>query len=334
MTLSRIQSKLPVALSVSRLAGLVVSTLFVLAACGATGDSKSAHKPTAELSTDKREVIAAFRAGGSEWSRMREVVRGQPPLANFVVDNMVDQMLRSYKGAQMTQTGNPNGPFERARQELIELGEYSSPVLAELIDADVSDAVVAFLAADVLCAIGPAAMPEVTARLSAKNAETRRRAIAILREPGFALPEASSASQSLFAQLATLAVSDREWIVRAEACATLGSRGARMTNKRETREVLIRALLDADDDARGSATRALGALGDPRAFPALIDLLAQEVNRGNPRNVTGVRRSLVELAQDPTLEPRARGLSIRDWRAYWKAESPRLLEQRAAAEKR
>lgn len=304
---------------------ILASTIFVLSC---TSSSKSSHKPMGELSLDKREVIEAFRAGGDDWERMRDHVIEQPELARFVVNNMIDQMFRSYRGAQLSTEIRKEGPFERAQSELVALSEHSIPVLVELLDAEVSDSVGAFLAADTLSRIGVDALPSIIVKLDSPSAETRRRALAVLAEEAFALEEGSPGERALFARVRSLALEDPEWIVRAEAAATLALRGSRLQDRSDERQALIRGLVDEDDDVRCSVERALGQLGDARAFPALIEVLAREIDAGNPRNMAAARLSMVELAQDPRLGQKARGMSIRDWRQYWQRERVRLLDGR------
>lgn len=303
---------------------LLLVVLSLCASCGTTGTAQT-HKPRAELATDKQDVIVAFRAGGEEWLRMREEVREQPALANFVVDNMIDQMIRSYKRAQVSHAGKSNGPFEVAQSELLELREYASPVLAELLEAGLTDGVVGFLASDTLQRIGLEAVPHLLPKLESEHAETRRRVLALFAGMEFEFESPASVGDRVLARVIELAHSDPVWLVRAEAAATVGMLGARMSKRKLPREALIQCLLDADADVRCSAELALGTLGDRRSFTVLIEVLGREIDFGSPRNMAAARRSLIDLSGDPSLEERGRGFSIRDWQDYWRQHRERLL---------
>ncbi len=299
--------------------------LLLAASCGSTGKATDKHKPAAELATDKQAVITAFRAGGEEWGAMREEIRDQPVLANFVVDNMIDQMIRSYKRAQVTHTGKSNGPFELAQSELLELREYSTPVLADLLEVSARDAVVGFLAADTLRRIGFESAPQLLPKLDVDEAETRRRVLVLFAGMDFVVEPPSTASEALVNRVIEMAHADPEWIVRGEAATTLGAIGARMQKRKRIRDALTQCLLDEDTDVRCSAELAFGTLGDPRSFPVLMEVLGREIDLGSPRNMAAARRSLIDLSQDPSLEQQGRGFSIRDWQAYWKEHRDRLL---------
>lgn len=298
-----------------------------LAACQSTNEKVVKHQPTRDLAADKREVVDAFRAGGVEWELKREELLKEPALANFVVDNMIDQMLRSYNRAQVSNTGKSGGPFERAQIELVALKQYSIPVLAELLEGSISDSVVAFLAGDILHVIGQDAWPTLMPKLNSKDAETRRRVLAVFAEMKVAPKAHAAATAALFERVRTLALKDPEWAVRGEAAATMGAIGAQMPTRKPAREVLIECLLDADTDVRLNAELALGKLGDPRSFPVLIDILAREIDGGSPRNMAGTRQALTLLARDRTLGERGRRFSIRDWQEYWQANRERLLRE-------
>ena len=320
--------------------GAFCASAVLVASCGSSGRKRTAPEevmtPTAELDIDRREVVEAFRAGGAEWVEMRERVRDDETLAGFVVDNMIDQMLRSYDLSQVARTGERTGPFERAQSELIELGEHAAPVLAEFLDADLArDTVAGFLAADVLLRIGELSLGPVASKLDSDNSETRRRTIELLGRLAptvTRVPEHSTvhSGAEILTVLGELALRDSDWIVRGEAARAVGARGAYAKNRKSARETLAKVLNDADPSVRGVAAQALGELGDPRGMPLLTSYIDAEVQEGEFANVAHAQESLVRLARDRFEGQEPKRFTTADWRSYWHRERERLL----TAEKR
>lgn len=309
----------------------LIGLLLACAACGATGERRDAMKPTAELDLDRQEVIAAFREGGATWIEMRERVRDSDELAGFVVDNMIDQMIRSYDQSAVARTGEREGPFERARAELLALPEHAAPVLIEFLDADLArDTVAGFLASDVLIRIGAPALRPAARKLSSKNPETRRRTVELC---GVLAPEATEfpdwtggpEGPDILSVLAACTTDDASWVVRGEAARALGRRASRAAQKRLARTTLAQALTDPDRSVRGVAAQALGELGDPRGIPVLASYLDAAVDAGEPENVDHARASLIRLARDRFEHRDPRRFTSRDWRTYWERERERLL---------
>lgn len=276
---------------------LLVASLFVATSCGAPGSSASSSDARArvltldELPPREREAWEAWQRGGAVWARERERARSDPALARFLIDNLVRTLVHSYDRATLATTGQKNGPFERASADLVELGEHSTPVLAELLD--VRDGIVAFLAADLLVRIGARALPFAAAKLDDSEAETRRRAAELLGR----LPHAGAEEVELETSLARLVQSDREWIVRAQAARALGMRAAQHDHKGFALGVLVRALADPDTAVVESASAGLEALGERRAVPLVARALMPAAQRGDLRAVRALQHALRALTQ-------------------------------------
>lgn len=291
-----------------KLAALLLA--LVASACGAPREGHAAASPSVvrpeDLPARHRAVLAAWRKGGAAWEIERESVRRDPELARFLVDNLAIEMVRAFDRSNLARAGEAKGPFERAQDELVLLGEHSSPFLAQFLA--VRDGIVAYLAADTLARIGTAAVDPVVEVLADPNGETRRRAAELLAR----LPHQGAREPAVLEALACCVEKDREWIVRGEAARALGERGSRHEHKGFAMGVLVRALADPDEAVAQAAGRALGRLGERRAIPRLVDALEAASQAGRVKVVTALSASLSALAGDGA----SRGVS--EWRAWWR----------------
>ena len=278
-------------------------------ACGSTperdGGDATVVKP-ADLPERHRAVIAAWHKGGAAWELERESVRADPRLARFVVDNLLVEMVKAFERSRLATAGQQAGPFERAQAELVELREHSTAMLAQCLV--LRDGVVAFLAADTLQKIGAPASAEVAKLLDDENDETRRRAVELIGK----LPPDPSGEPRILEALGARVADDEAWVVRGEAAAALGARGARQAHKGFALGVLARALGDPDETVAVTAATAIGTLGEPRAIPRLADALDAAAAAGRPALVQAIQKSLARLAQDN--RPR----DARGWRDWWR----------------
>lgn len=282
---------------------LTACTLVFASACAgdaasrasASSESTSASEErarvlaTSELPPRQRAVWECWQRGGARWELEREKVRQDPELAQFLVDNLVRTLVKSYDRSALATVGNASGPFERAASELAEFAEQSTPVLVALVA--VRDGVVAFLAADLLERIGQPAAAPVSRLLADANAETRRRAAELLGK----LPHAGADEVAIQQALAACVEHDAEWIARAEAARSLGLRGSRHPHKGFALGVLSRALADADEIVVTSACEGLVRLGERRAVPALARALEPAAARGAVKALAAQQAALRAL---------------------------------------
>lgn len=304
-------------------AALLALALGAVLGCAAGRGSKAAAPqtrgvPIEELPARQRGALEAWREGEESWLERRAAIVADPELADFLVDNLIVVLVRSYDAGQFPGEGPPRTAHERARAELVRQGERAAPVLAEMLV--VGDGVVAYLAGEVLARIeGPLGAPPVSERLAGAGMEGRRRAAELLER----LPSAGAAEGEVLARLGAVLAGDPEWIVRAQAARALGvraARGAPPASREPCRLVLVAALGDADEAVRTDAARALGLLGDPRAVPSLVQRLDRALRSGDPdpkelRALQGALRSL-------TGEPRDRDAA--GWRLWMDRNAERL----------
>lgn len=280
--------------SVSRLNRCCAWALLGLlaAGCGSTRPRASAGQLVSKEALPDRYRAAwdRYLSDAAGWEAARDEVRRDPELERFVVDNLVIAMVHAYDRSALARAGQRTSPFERAQAELVAFQDAATPVLAQLLS--VKDGVVAFLAADTLKRIGAPALDPVAQLFAEKTSEVRRRAVELIGE----LPHAGEAEPALMEKLGKLVEQDPEWIVRAQAAAALGARGARHTHKGYALGVLSRAMADADPAVAEKALEGLGLLGEPRAIPILVRGLAQAADRGHLSGVRAAQAALKELS--------------------------------------
>lgn len=296
----------------------------LIVACGSTPDgARQPHGGSAsvvaaeDLPTRERETLAAWRKGGAAWEIEREAVRKDPALARFMVQNAAREMVASFERSRLVNQPTKDGPFERAQAELVALPEHSIPLLVESLR--VKDGVVAFLAADVLARIGAAAIDPVLSLLADERAETRRRAVELLGR----LPARGADEDRVLARAGELALSDPEWIVRAQAAQALAWRARQANQTASATGALCRLLRDEDPAVALAAAEGLTHLAEPRSFERVLAALEAAPARGEPRLVAELERTLAAIAGDE------RRRSVREWRAFWQAQGRRLLDQSA-----
>lgn len=278
-----------------------------LASCaGPGGDGGARLQPVASLPEDRRELLAAYGAGGPAWEARREEVRADPELARFLVQNLTLELHRAYDRAVLAGVGEDDGPFERARAELVWFADSSTPLLAELLTSE--DSIVRLLAADVLGEIGAPAVAPVAELLHGESRAGRRAAAELLAS----LPHAGAGEEAIQARLGEVAEGDADWVVRAQAARSLGQRGTRHVTTRTARLALQRVLGDGDPAVAREAALGLAALDDPEAIPALINLLERAERDADPRAHAAGEEALRALT----------GVSLpsnaRAWRDWWR----------------
>ena len=278
--------------------------------------SGAAIVPAASLPERERAAWEAWKKGGASWELERERALADPALARFLVDNLIRVLVRSYDRSAIARAGEAPGPFERAQADLVALAPLSAPVLARLVA--VEDGIVAFLAADTLAQIGAPAVEPALALLEEPAAEPRRRGAELLA----GLPPAGDAEARVVDALARRAAEDEAWIVRAQSLRTLGARGAREAERGRHAALLSRALRDPDPTVVATALEALGALGEPRAVPAVIDALARAGAAGDPGAARAAQAALERLTGERgERDPAA-------WRRVWDRRGAELVRRR------
>jgi hypothetical protein len=307
----------------ARVATLLASCCALdLVACGSTtGAARQSKSDSAlvvapeSLPAREREVLDAWRKGGGAWEIERERVRKDPALARFLVQNAAREMVASFERSRLVNQPTKDGPFERAQAELVALPEHSIPLLVESLR--VKDGVVAFLAADVMVQIGAATIDPVLSLLADERAETRRRAVELLGR----LPARGSDEEGVLARAGELALSDPDWIVRAQAAQSLALRARQANQTAWAAGALCRLLRDEDPAVALAAAEGLTHLAEPRSFERVLGALEAAPERGEPRLVAELERTLAAIAGDQ------RRRSVPQWRSFWQVEGRRLLDQ-------
>jgi len=298
-----------------RVRPLPLLALLVLCACSAphSGSQDGRIVRADELPKNERAAWELYHAGGAPWELERERVLADPNLARFVVDNLVREMVKNYDRSHLAHTGEQQGPFERACDELVLFAKDSTPVLAEMLG--LRDGIVSFLASDLLVRIGARANEPVRNKLDDPAPEVRRRAAELLGR----LPNAGEGEVALEEHLGRLAQNDKAWIVRAQAAQALGSRGARHTHKGYAAGVLARCLTDTDPAVSESAAKGLLTLAEPRAIPFLIDALERNSARGDLSALRTTQEALHGLSGEK------QDRSPEEWRRWWSETGERAL---------
>jgi HEAT repeat protein len=230
---------------------------------GKAAEATTNVRPVEELPERYRALWQAWLADEEGWSARRAEALADPALAGFLVDNLVRELMRSYRAGEFTRTDSEKiGNFERTRAELIVLGERAAPLLAEVLGIAASD--IADVAATVLAEIGRPSVVAVAAQLERKDLEQARMRAAVLLGR---LPHAVGDEPKVRAQLAAHLASDPHWLVRAKCAETIGRRGYADIETKPAREALAAALRDSDEDVRISAVKGLAWLRDPESIP-------------------------------------------------------------------
>jgi hypothetical protein len=277
-------------------------------------DAAANVRPVEELPERYRELWQAWLDGEEGWSARRAEALADPALASFLVDNLVRELIRSYRANEFTRTDSAKiGNFERTRAELIVLGERSAPVLAELMSIAASD--IADVAAGVLDEIGRPSVVAVAAQLERKDLEQARMRAALLLAR---LPHAVGDEPLVRTQLVAHLASDPHWLVRAKCALALGKRGYADIETKPAREALTAALEDPDDAVRMAAVKGLAALHDPESIPAVIAYYERTIDAGE---IDGMRASneCLKLLSGATEVYDARG-----WRDWWRDHKSEL----------
>ena len=269
------------------------------------------------------ELWRAWVAADPGWPELRAQALADRPRRDFLVDNLIRTMIASYQQSDFATTEAPrSGPYERARLELIELGEFSAPALSELMP--LGNGTAALLSTDVLGQIGRPAIPAVLVQLEREDSVTARgRAADLLRTLPHGLALEDDVRSALIRRLQT----DPKWLVRKTAALALGQRGSRDREVETARKALTRALSDEDPGVARAAAAGLAWLEDPEAIPALINFLQRAIRDASYPNL--------RIAQDALgrLSGVEESLDVAGWRSWWRTNRPPPKgAQRAASE--
>ncbi|MEO0652804.1 MAG: HEAT repeat domain-containing protein [Planctomycetota bacterium] len=281
--------------------GWLALLLSGLSACASTGPDRVALD---QLPDAHRELLDAYREERDDWPSLRAAAAEDPALAAFLVDNFAASMVQSFQASRIGSLQAPDSPFRRAQNELVALGAHSTPLLVEMVASD--DAILAHLGAETLVRIGDDAAASSLLLLDHPRPEVRRRGAELLG----ALPGPNGDELTLLAALARVAREDESWAVRAQAVRSMGARANFLPRTGALIQALSQATQDPDSTVAGEAARALGALGEVRAAPALIALVERAVAEADVKLHRAAQESLVELAGGgPQRDARA-------WRAW------------------
>jgi len=290
---------------------LLLVALSLLAGCAGSGADRSTGRvrPVEELPPEYATAWRAWTRETGDWPDWRERVAEDPELADFFVDNLVRVLVRSYDSGRLAAAPDLPGPFERARRELLFLGDRAGPVLVELLV--VGDGVVSFLAGDLLVELDdPRWSVAVAEKLDGERPEDRRRAAEWLGR----LPFAGDEEPEVWRRLGG-AMGDAEWFVRAQVALAAGERSLLVGRLDLARPLLVRALADGDRAVQQAACEALRRSRDAGAAPALVDLLARLEQGGTD---LATRRAVQGTLEAVT---GARGVEgAARWRAWLRAQ--------------
>ncbi len=283
----------------------------------ATAEAGTSVRPVEELPERHRELWQAWLDDDEDWSARRSAALADPELSRFLVDNLVRELMRSYRAGEFTRPASAKiGRFERTRAELIVIGERSAPVLAELMSIAASD--IADVAAAVLSEIGRPGVVAVSEQLDRNDLEqARMRAAVLLARLPYALGEEPAVRARLVAHL----TSDPHWLVRAKCALALGQRGYADIETRSSREALVLGLADPDSDVRIAAVQGLARLRDPESIPALIEYYERMIDAGE---IDGMRAATEGLR---LLSGSAEAYDLRGWRDWWRDHKSELVRQ-------
>ncbi len=238
-----------------------------LSGCGAA-PARPDLTPVAELPEHYRELWRAWLDEAPDWNERRAACLKEDAARTFLVENLAAVLLGSYARSELAaHTSARHGLFERARAELVILGEASVPTLMEL--HLIGDGATAFLTSEVLMSIGVPAIPACLASMDRPEEQSRRRAVNLLGQ----LPYGYDLEPEVRTALAACLAQDGDWLVRKTAAAAIARRGGRDSNLYPARNALARALHDSDEGVAGEAAMGLASLQDPRAVPDLIKFL-------------------------------------------------------------
>lgn len=301
----------------------LASLLLVVGACASSGAPTKERPltPLAELPEAYGEAWRAYRTRDPEWAVLREQALDDPELAQFLVDNFLRDLVNAYDRSRLAAAGRADGPFERARAELITFQEHSVPVLVELVR--VGDGVVSFLARDLLVEIGAPSTATALSLFDDPDERVRQRAAELFVELPGPLRASQGDEAAVLARLKAELEADPSWVVRALCARALGRRGAGLADPRPARIGLLGALDDEDGKVRETAAEALLVLGDPRAVPGLIEAFEHGLEQGDLATMRAARSSLRGLCGVERKTPD-------DWRRFWDENRRDLIEAAAA----
>lgn len=295
---------------------LAVCALVALAACASSsGANKSNAKTVAakDLPADHARVLSAYSRGGAEWEAEREHVLTDPRLTTFVIENLTLELVKAQRalGGDDVEFRRAKNAWDRAFEELSRFGALAVPTLVAFLD--VSDGVGASAVSEVLIEIGRPAVEGTSQLLTANDAESRRRAAAVLQDQ----PHGGSTVEPLVRKrlIECMAV-ETDWTVRTALARTIGARGSRDSDVVPWRNALQAGLLDEDPLVLEASAKGLVEIGDPRAVPVLIDVLERSERNGDFGRIQVVQDTLVRLSRQPAKN------SVAEWRKWWASTQP------------
>ena len=291
--------------------------ILVAALGSCSGAPKREPEPKQErqpvvLTPQQQALMEAYDAGGDAWDAARQGALGDPELERFLVDHLVLRMVRAYD--QIARPGgiDAGAQYDRAQGELARIGPPAAGVLVGLLA--VSDGIVATLSARTLERIGRPAVDAVLPLTRSSSVRTRQRATELLGD----LPYAGEEEEAVRSALVALLREDTDWVGRAHAATSIGSRGARDRVTEPARKPLEAALTDADPAVAEAAAAGLASLGDPLAVPALLRVLGPAAEGGDLRMVRSCQGALLAVTGEQAER------DLQGWNRWWYEHRDRL----------
>jgi HEAT repeat protein len=274
-----------------------------------------------DLPESYAQLWKAWLLQDPRYSNLREQIRSDPRLTDFLVENLIGVVLGELSAGRV-QSGPAAQPtsLKRAQRELVELGAASTFALSEVLVLGTGLGPVAV--EDLLIEIGGASVEPLLRQLDRNDSPlARRRASRTLGEIAFQRIPAGMTTEVVRAALAQHLQEDDDWIVRSQCALALASWGrSTPEDMAVSSRQIVPALGDEDDSVRKDAIQALGRLGDPRVIPALVNHLERCINGGNMGEIVMAQKSLAALSG------MKRTLTPAQWRSWWRDERPRILK--------
>ncbi len=285
---------------------LLTALVILCGACTSTPARPLEYKPLHELPASYEALWRAWLEDAPNWPEQRAACLADAGQRQFLIENVSAVFMGAYaRGELATHASGGLGLFERARAELVILGEHSVGTLLEL--HLIGDGATAHLTAGVLVEIGRACISPCVEALGRPQAQARRRAAHVLG----LLPHALEAEADVRSALARVLASDEDWLTRKSAAIAVAQRATRDTTTYPARSALTRALRDPDSAVSASAAEGLAALGDLRALPALIGFLEHAQAEADFVAYGAGQTALKALTK--TRDKR----SVSEWKRWW-----------------
>jgi hypothetical protein len=286
---------------VARRRSVGLALCLALAACAGLEEDVDVRGP------ERRELYAAW-VGGHEMFRVEAGrIAADSELERLWAEDLVVILVASYSADGVAAIGERHGRFERARRELIALGEVAVVPLVEMVL--VGNNLGAKLATDLLADGEQRSAAAILSRAMGGAPErARMRALQALE----VLSWAGEAEDAVVERLIAVLLRDPAWVCRAQAAQCLVARADAAGAVVRVRGALSQGLVDPEEAVVDAACGALLELGDVEAVPALVNHLERLVREG-----AGLDRLRSGQAALKGLTGTRRALAPAQWRTLW-----------------